>query len=700
MIINGIKIENFQCYHGVQTMRFSRGLNLIIGKGGKGKSKLFNAFYWALFGKLYITEVGWVETDTLPSSSRMQVRRHDFINAMSLYNAQPHDIIETSVRIDISDENGIPYTIERKVRAERLETPYDWRSDAAWSVSNSSLNISQNRIPLLDSESEIERLFPSGIRKYIWFQGESLKSLINLRDKKTLKDAVEHISYYPYYERMYDIINKAISKIEFLEGNALQEANSDKKIADALKHISEYRQQIDDLNEKKDQLEKDAEEIKSVIDNCNAKIKACDTYKKLVIDIKETQDKLKDVQTELTNLREQRDDLLSNSWILRGTTPMIEGCLQMIENYRDSTSTDIDEEELKQILYQGRCSVCGSHIRPQSEEYDYILDKLRSMNSRTNTKNFDMLLGTIEDNAKKISKSVSNIDEEYKTLISRINETADSLYNLRQKERTLNDKKLDIERQYGQNFLKEQNNEYNDALKNREQKQKEYAELRKKERKVKDDIEKTEYRLAKAQEEYERQKMKGKVAEVNETKWREISVFLSEVCRDVKDNAHLTLLRRIEERANEIYNAFTKYDNGYKGEIIIKEDYTIKTVSGINTSHEDRQKMSIINAILSLNQEALGIYYPFISDAPTSNFDSVTTKNYMMGIKEIFEQSIIMTKDVDIDGEIYKQMMNDDHVATIYELRSKTKFDNDTSLLLSLNPELHQVSTEIVSLKF
>lgn len=59
-----------------------------------------------------------------------------------------------------------------------------------------------------------------------------------------------------------------------------------------------------------------------------------------------------------------------------------------------------------------------------------------------------------------------------------------------------------------------------------------------------------------------------------------------------------------------------------------------------------------------------------------------------------------MTKDVDIDGEIYKQMMNDDHVATIYELRSKTKFDNDTSLLLTLNPELHQVSTEIVSLKF
>ena len=45
MIIKNITIENFQSYHESQTMDFSNGLNLIIGNGGKGKSKLFNAFY-------------------------------------------------------------------------------------------------------------------------------------------------------------------------------------------------------------------------------------------------------------------------------------------------------------------------------------------------------------------------------------------------------------------------------------------------------------------------------------------------------------------------------------------------------------------------------------------------------------------------------------------------------------------------------
>ena len=44
MLIKRITIDNFQSYYGSQTLEFSQGLNLVIGNGGKGKSKLFNAF--------------------------------------------------------------------------------------------------------------------------------------------------------------------------------------------------------------------------------------------------------------------------------------------------------------------------------------------------------------------------------------------------------------------------------------------------------------------------------------------------------------------------------------------------------------------------------------------------------------------------------------------------------------------------------
>jgi DNA sulfur modification protein DndD len=103
--------------------------------------------------------------------------------------------------------------------------------------------------------------------------------------------------------------------------------------------------------------------------------------------------------------------------------------------------------------------------------------------------------------------------------------------------------------------------------------------------------------------------------------------------------------------------------------------------------------MSIINAMLSLNQDAIGTFYPFISDAPTSSFDFETTHKYLLGIKDIFEQSIIMTKDVDIESENYQDLASQNKVSRIYLLDSNLYCEEGH------DPELHEVSTKVKRLK-
>ena len=137
---------------------------------------------------------------------------------------------------------------------------------------------------------------------------------------------------------------------------------------------------------------------------------------------------------------------------------------------------------------------------------------------------------------------------------------------------------------------------------------------------------------------------------------------------------------------------FTEHDNGYKGDVKIGDDYSIEFDAGLNTSHEDRKKMSIINALLSLNQEAMGIYYPFISDAPTSSFDLETTHKYLLGIKDIFAQSIILTKDVDLNSEQYADLYNQSKVSRIFNLESEI-YSGDA------NRGQHEVSTRVTILK-
>ena len=180
---------------------------------------------------------------------------------------------------------------------------------------------------------------------------------------------------------------------------------------------------------------------------------------------------------------------------------------------------------------------------------------------------------------------------------------------------------------------------------------------------------------------------------VEETEWKNISTFLEDICARVQEKARIDLLHLIEQKANEFYKKFTEHDSGYKGRIDINDDYTIKFDAGLNTSHEDRKKMSIINALLSLNQEALGTYYPFISDAPTSSFDPETTHKYLIGIKDIFEQTIIITKDVELDSDNYTDIFNASNVSRIYNLESKLYCEQ------SQDPEIYEVSTIITRKK-
>jgi DNA sulfur modification protein DndD len=231
MKINSITINNFQSYYEEQTIEFGDGLNLIIGNGGKGKSKLFNAFYWVLFGKIYVTSEGWCTTDDLYLSSHKALHKFEYINKKALYDAKIDGKVDCYVQLDLTDDKGHNYIIERQASAIR-QPVQEWDKPESWNVSPSSLKVTYDvatgtkNVNGIMAESIITDLFPEGIRGYIWFQGESLDSLIDFRKKQNLKDAVRHISYYPYYEKLTSIISKAKAKIESQESRKLREANN------------------------------------------------------------------------------------------------------------------------------------------------------------------------------------------------------------------------------------------------------------------------------------------------------------------------------------------------------------------------------------------------------------------------------------------------------------------------------------------
>lgn len=718
MIIKNITIENFQSYYESQTMEFSKGLNLIIGNGGKGKSKLFNAFYWVLFGKIYITGIGWCTTDNLPQSAKFAMQRYEFINKRALFKAQINDKIRASVQIEIEDDKGCDYIIERSVSALRLEGE-EWDSNDAWQVGGNMLKVSFDSttgtkvLNDLLAEDKINELFPDGIRNYIWFQGESLESLINFRNKETLKAAVKHISYFPYYEKLSEIISKSKLKITGIESRKLKEVNKHNlSVKGLLSTIDNLNYKIAREEENKKQFETHIEAIKIALADGETKISGLASYSMLIKKYKDCENEINKLLSETTRIDEFQREKLPSLWILRGIEPMIQKCKEIIEKHKEEEYTVPEKKyldnpsrsKLEEILKNKKCFVCGTEFSEDDAQYHYITERLRlqeeylkEMEEYTSnmqlSKQFNMFVGKIQDYPDSLLISLSKIDKQWKDSENELEKYMAQRRRKQDEKRKLDEQIEDIKKKHGIDPVTQAETAgiVNSSIRASR------SNLETQQRKL--DVSKqtlSNYRSELRAAERELEKLGAKdttVVKVPETEWKNISTFLEDICKKVQENARKELLRKIEERANVFYAKFTEHDNGYKGNVKIGDDYSIEFDAGLNTSHEDRKKMSIINALLSLNQEAMGIYYPFISDAPTSSFDLETTHKYLLGIKDIFEQSIILTKDVDLDSDKFIDLRNQSNVSRIYNLESEI-YSGDA------NRGQHEVSTKIVELKY
>ena len=717
MTIKNITIENFQSYYESQTLEFSNGLNLIIGNGGKGKSKLFNAFYWVLFGKIYITGIGWCTTDNLPQSAKFAMQRYEFINKRALFKASVNEEVTASVQIELEDDKGVNYIIERSVGALRLEND-DWDSDDAWQVRPNILKISFDSITgtrvLNDilAEDKINELFPDGIRNYIWFQGESLESLINFRNKDTLKAAVKHISYFPYYEKLSDIISKSKVKIAGIESRKLKEVNKhNANVKGLVSSIESLNYKIGKEEENKKQLETNIETVKIALADGETKISGLASYSMLVKKYKDCESEISRLVSETTRIDDFQREKLPSLWILRGIEPMIQQCKDIIEQHKEEEYTVPEKKyldnpsrsKLEEILRDKKCFVCGTEFTEEDPQYHYIMERLRlqedylrDMEEYTNnmqlSKQFNMFVGKIQDYPDSLLISLSKIDKQWK-------DSEDDL----EKYLALRRKKLDEKQKLDEQIEEIKKKHGVDPVTQAETagiidsriraSRSNLENLQRKLDTSKQTINNYRTDLRAAERELEKLGTRDtSVVKVPETEWKNISTFLEDICKRVQESARKDLLRKIEERANVFYAKFTEHDNGYKGNVKIGEDYSIEFDAGLNTSHEDRKKMSIINALLSLNQEAMGIYYPFISDAPTSSFDLETTHKYLLGIKDIFEQSIILTKDIDLDSDKYADLRSQSNVSRIYNLESDI-YSGDA------NRGQHEVSTKVIVLK-
>ncbi|QKJ23309.1 AAA family ATPase [Poseidonibacter lekithochrous] len=378
MILCKLKLENFKKY-SYYSMEFNQGLIGIIGKNGSGKSTIFEAILFALYGEL---------------------KNKGYKEVIRNANATTKDAVV--VELDFEFE-GIEYRVSREFRGKALSANAKfYKTDELITTGAKEVTASIINLTKMSKDAFLHTLFAS--QKEL----TSLSSLKNEDRKKMIRKLL------------------GLEKIDFIEKELVEKSRelkreiaafaevllSDEEVQSKTEHIQEYKNKTQDL-------ETDVE----------LRAKEVDSIKLLELDIKK---ELESYQKS----KEQKQDLYSKCELLKST---INSHIQRQSNL----SEEVSKLELKQTELRGLESVKSEYVvlhdklKEQDKLKEYYIRKQSLVEEQTNLREH---YTKSRDTIRRLENETSQHQEfaqKEKEFESQLEELQKQLESLNNKEREL-----------------------------------------------------------------------------------------------------------------------------------------------------------------------------------------------------------------------------------------------------------------------
>lgn len=686
MLIKKISLENFQCYYGTHSeneFTFSDGVNIIAGNNGSGKSKLFNAFHWVLFGNIY-TNHNWVNTARLG---------HRFISSKAKEESTNNERVNCSVELVIEaphyefENQIVEYSFFRKIVIEKTNNDWNIKTPSILEISFKKETGETEFVDNLMNEHVIDKIFPPALRKYMWFQGEAIDKLIDFNNPNTLKLAIKNISYYPFYEKLHEIILSANSILSNNINKHLRKTKkADVELNNIISKINYKERDLDSIKEEISDARIKHEDILNKIHETETALKNYDGFQEFEKKLKEIEHKDDKISMSIDSLGSEYREKFVTKWMLKGTEQLLDKADSILEEFsniiREKSESDNPiplripgNKYIQQMLDDEYCHICERKAPKDSEPYKVMQRRLVESKSLENeAKDKQRLYNELEMNYMYLSNKPSDI----RSYISEIN---DDIANWDRKISNLIQARVDCRKEK----LKLQTENDIDEIKKGASTAKNltsdlifYKDEEKKQTRHIDRKESHRLQLRKELNELleDRKKYENDEGQIVEQEAEVYFKLLESISTDLKERALSNLINDIDNRANDLYKKYLENSQSPDGYLSIdSEKYEILVLDNgkrkdINQGHEVAAKMSVINAILSLSSEKLKKSYPLVADAPSSVLDKSNTKSYTEKISETFDQVILISKDYSTDSDM-EFLENIEQIKRVYRIENK-----------------------------
>jgi len=666
-IINSVAFENFYNYYGSyehNEYKFKPGINIINADNNMGKSKFYNAFMWILRDQVYDSDI------------KAFADANESLIKMASGKAKSEDKkFKVGVRVVFTNDNKT-YTIEKYSKFSNRN------GEIAHEPSVLEIMVNENNgdTPVDDySEKQdiINRVFiPLALRNYALLQGESMDRLVDLSSKKALSDTIDTLAGISVLKGICDISRKQSKKADEL----YQQMDSENSENDTAKQRDkEKRNQLSKLIEDtQGEIENDRdelnaaktrkEELDAYISNSSKRIEIRAELERNNIEIGNIKTTIERIESSITKKIFDEE----NPWLLMGLSDELDA----FDAKREKHIGDVaqmnndgalvimlpegspDTSSLERMLKNEVCEVCGQPAAMHSEAWEHIkmiLDRPKKISTTRN--DFGQFYGFLQKSASSYSRSIPKIDDRIELTRNQLDEIKEHLEELQAK----HDEILIELNNAGGN---EDNSEQKDKVVlsdygavNATISSKENA-ITRKEKDIliwKNSLEQINKRLNSYKKNTATQKYEDFAVLMRD---------INDIINQTKDDIFDKTISALAKEANEKYVALTSGNQSSGGILKFERNHDIVNVSirdvqngvitGLGTGFQRMKQLAIVMAVISSKiGDEKKFDYPFISDAPFSEFGENFISNFFRVAPSVFTQSIILIK------ELYDPKAND-----------------------------------------
>ena len=659
-IIKSVAFENFYNYYGsyeANEYQFKAGINIVNADNNMGKSKFYNGFMWMLRDQVYDSDI------------KAFVDANESLVKMASGKAKAEDhIFKVGFRV-IFTNGDVEYTVEKYSNfstsdGELLHTP------SMMSVFKKENNADT---PVLDKDEQmdiINKVFiPLSIRNYALLQGESMDRLVDLSSKKALSDTIDTLAGISILKGICDISRKMAKMADSLyqtkdsensKNDTAKQREKAKRTA-FIQNIEKLKEEIETAKDEFNAAKRKKEELDAYISNSTKRIEIRSKLDANTIAIKDAKKNIDDIEMSITKRLFDEE----NPWLLMG----MQDELEVFDTKREKHIGELarmnddgalvimlpegspDTSSLERMLKTEVCEVCGQRAHKDSDAWNHIkmiLDRPKKISTTRN--DFGHFYGMLQKSASSYLMSIPR-------LTSKIEDVKIRLEKMKENLEELEEKKNDIFTELNNAGGHADNSEYNDRNVVADYRQVNSV-ISIKEREIIDKnkmVATMENSLAAIN-----QKLSSYKKSMDIERYEEFALVvgnINAIVEETKDDIFDRTIKTLAQNANEKYRALTSGNQSSGGILDFQRDHDVVNVTirdvnngeitGLGTGFQRMKQLAIVMAVISSKiGDEKKFDYPFISDAPFSEFGENFINNFFAVAPEVFSQSIIMIKEL------------------------------------------------------